>query len=77
MSNICCFNKGDRCKILTVGNCVGPNCAFFKTQEQYEDGLKMALTRIASLNKAAQKHIALTYYKGGYPWLEVGDSHGC
>lgn len=77
MSKICCFNKGNRCRILTVGKCVGTDCSFFKTPEEYGESLTKANTRIASLDKAVQKHIASTYFKGTYPWLEAVDANGC
>lgn len=77
MSKICYANKGNQCRILTVARCIGENCSFFKTTEEQKEGQKKANIRIASLDKAVQKYIADTYYKGRYPWLEAGDVHGC
>lgn len=77
MGKICYANKGNQCRILTVSRCIGENCSFFKTSEDQKEEIKKANVRIASLDKATQKYIADTYYKGRYPWLEVGECHGC
>ncbi len=77
MDRICFANKGNQCRILTVGKCTGDNCSFFRTSQEQKERIKKANARIASLDKTAQKYIADIYYKGRYPWLEEGDAHGC
>lgn len=75
MSAICYENNGNKYRIFTVARCICDNSTFYKTYEQQKEDIKRANIRIASLDKVA--HIADNYYKGRYPWLEVGDSHGC
>lgn len=77
MSKMCYANKGNQCRILTIEKCIGYKCAFLKTRDEQKDRFKKANARIASLDKATQKYISDTYYKGRYPWLEAGDCHGC
>ena len=77
MSKICFANKGSQCKALTVTRCTGDGCSFYKTSKEQSLDIKRVYARIASLDKAVQKYISDTYYKGRYPWLEEGDARGC
>lgn len=77
MNNDCFAYKNKRCKILKEIPCSNYNCPFYKTVEEHKEGIKKANARIASLDKAAQKYIADTYFKGKYPWLKAGDTLGC
>jgi hypothetical protein len=72
-----CFglNKYNQCQVLTVVNCPGISCSFYKTPEQAEESRRKANARLASLDKAYQKFIADTYYRGKMPWLEEGAEH--
>jgi len=74
-----CFALGghNRCRILTVYECPGSDCAFFKTPEQAAEARRKANARLASLDKDYQKHIADTYYRGKMPWLQGGDGNDC
>lgn len=69
-----CFalSNQNRCTVLTVAKCPGSSCPFFKTPEQAMESKRKAYARLASLDKAHQKHIADTYYHGNMPWLEGG-----
>ena len=70
MNKNCFANKNNRCKILNDIQCANNSCSFFKTEEEQEESINRANTRIASLDKAIQKSIADTYYNGKMPWLE-------
>ena len=43
----CYFDNGRKCIALTSRFCTG--CSFFKTEQQFKDGRKMALERIKSI----------------------------
>jgi hypothetical protein len=58
-----------------VVKCPGSTCSFYKTPEQAEESRRKANARLASLDKAYQKHIADTYYCGKMPWLKDGDGY--
>lgn len=72
-----CFalNENNRCKALRVSKCPGSSCAFYKTPREAMETMAKAYARLASLNKAQQKHIADTYYQGKMPWLKGGAAY--
>lgn len=72
MNKNCFANKSNRCKILNHMQCANTTCSFFKTEDEQEESLNKAYTRIASLDKAIQKSIADTYYNGKMPWVKGG-----
>ena len=76
MSNRCfALTENNRCRILTVVKCPGSSCSFYKTAKQAAESRRKANARLASLDKAYQKHIADTYYHGKMPWLEGGEDY--
>lgn len=77
MNNDCFAYKKKRCKILKEILCSNDNCPFYKTVEGHKEGIIRANAGIAALDKAVQKYIADTYFKGKYPWQKVGGTHGC
>ncbi len=75
MNNRCfALSKNNRCRILTVYECTGTDCPFYKTPEQATESRRKVNARLAGLDKAYQEHIADTYYRGKMPWLKEGDA---
>lgn len=77
MNNDCFAYKNKRCKALDKMLCADGNCSFYKTANEEKTSLKKTYERIASLDKATQKYISNTYYKGRFPWLKAGDAYEC
>lgn len=78
MRTDCFALKNGKCRVLKITGCRnGKPCSFFKTKEQQEEDVKKAYARLALLDKNVQKDIADKYYKGTYPWLEVGNDDEC
>lgn len=45
----CIFFQNKHCKALKVTECEGGQCAFFKTEKQFYEGMKKAEERLQSL----------------------------
>ena len=56
----------------TVSACNGhdQSCPFFKSTEEYVEGRKKGMERIASLPYESQQHISEKYYNEEMPWHE-------
>lgn len=62
----CFAYRNRKCSVLTVKKCIGKECGFYKTLEQYQLDRQKALEKIRSLDADIQKHIFETYHlKGG------------
>jgi len=59
-NNVCVFENGKSCNILTKKECV--NCSFFKTEEQYRDHKKKADERFDRLSFDRRKEICDKYH---------------
>lgn len=72
-----CFalGKDDSCIILTVENCEGHSCGFYKTEVQLRQSQQAAYDFIAQKSFNDQRWIAEKYYGGKMPWLKLGDHH--
>lgn len=59
------------CKAIT-DKCDGKNkdCPFYKTNEQHQEEVRNAYTRIATLPEWQQKSISDNCYGGDMPWRE-------
>ena len=73
--NNCFARRGRVCIILNPGRCYG-KCAFYKTEEEFEQGHIDALRRIACLPEDIQNTISDNYYLGTYPWNSVEQTGG-
>lgn len=58
----CFAYQNGKCKVLTVSECEGSGCGFFKTVNQLELERIETMKRICSLNMNIQKQIAEMYY---------------
>ena len=65
-----CFalKEDSSCNALSVEECIGSTCSFYKTIEQYNESCKNADARVASLNEEKQRELAVKYYNGKMPW---------
>lgn len=54
------------CKILTDSNC--DNCAFYKTQNEFDEDAKKSLQNLKKLPKTTQLYIANKYFDGKAVW---------
>lgn len=75
MDKKCIFLGDDKpnsikCKVLSVDKCNSEKCSFFKTEQEYEEGIKKANARLATLDNVLQEHIADKYYNGKKIWQE-------
>ena len=77
MNKNCFAYTNKRCRALDKMLCATGSCPFYKTAEEYENGIKKSYERINSMDSAAQESISDTYYKGRYPWLKEDDAYGC
>lgn len=68
MNKNCFAFKNKRCKVLERMVCARSACPFYKNIDEYEEGINKAYTRIAKLDKKAQKKISDKYYEGKMPW---------
>lgn len=67
-----CFALGSArvCRILTVYECKGEECPFFKTKSKFDSKQRLANIRLRRLPQEQQTHIADKYYSGQMPWKE-------
>lgn len=56
------YSKNKGCTALKETKCDG--CNFYKTKEEAEEGRRMAIERIKSLDKEAKDNINEIYYDG-------------
>lgn len=63
------YHKG-RCRALTVKQCEGKGCSFYKTKQQLQQEKHLTFKRIKTLDKSTQLHIAESYYGNKMPWLK-------
>ena len=61
------LDVGNRC--IRKKKCHCENCSFYQSKADYQKVLEKCRKRLASLPLEQQKHIAETYYKGKYEWL--------
>ncbi|WP_205693983.1 hypothetical protein [Clostridium prolinivorans] len=64
------YYKG-RCRALTVKQCEGKGCSFYKTRHHQEQDRERTRKRIMSLDKGLQKYIIERYYMGKNKFFEL------
>jgi hypothetical protein len=72
-NSLLCIYNSDNCRALSIKDCIGKQCPFYRSPESIEKSREQWKMRLLSLPDERQSEIAKKYYGGNMPWKNSGN----